>query len=198
MENLILIGMAILAMAAIVWIASIVAIVKSKNPLIRNSAIIFNLIVVSLFGMYMVKAWQTKRYDDSSYQTAKEELVIDGIRIPAGSKLTVAPQNGISKKPDFSTFSEVTFSRPVEWKGMEVNGMNRSAYQTEDGYQATLTMNAIGEAGTVDVEGWSCRSDGEMEWQALTKGGKMPSSPDDYFLFGAHFISLLPVFFDLP
>lgn len=60
MENLILIVMALLAMAAIVWIASIVAIVKSKNPLIRNSAIIFNLIVVSLFGMYMVKAWQTK------------------------------------------------------------------------------------------------------------------------------------------
>ena len=28
--------MALLAMAAIVWIASIVAIVKSKNPLIRN------------------------------------------------------------------------------------------------------------------------------------------------------------------
>ena len=123
MENLILIGMAILAMAAIVWIASIVAIVKSKNPLIRNSAIIFNLIVMSLFGMYMVKTWQAKRYDDSSYQTAKEELVIDGIRIPAGSKLTVAPQDGVSKKPDFSTFSEVTFSRPVEWKGIEVNGM---------------------------------------------------------------------------
>ena len=66
--------------------------------------------------------------------------MIDGIRIPAGSKLTVAPQDGVSEKPDFSTFSEVTFSRPVEWKGMEVNRMNRSAYQTEDGYQATLTM----------------------------------------------------------
>ncbi|MBF1277867.1 MAG: hypothetical protein HXM87_05470 [Neisseria sp.] len=182
MENLILIVMALLAMAAIVWIASIVAIVKSKNPLIRNSAIIFNLIVVSLFGMYMVKAWQTKRYNDSSYQTAKEELVIDGIRIPAGSKLTVAPQDGVSEKPDFSTFSEVTFSRPVEWKGIEVNGMNRSAYQTEDGYQATLTINAIEEVRTVDVEGWSCRSDGEIEWQALTKSGKMPSSPADYFL----------------
>ena len=71
--------MALSAMTAIVWIVSIVAIVKSKNPLIRNSAIIFNLIVVSLFGMYMVKVWQTKRYNDSSYQTAKEELVIDGI-----------------------------------------------------------------------------------------------------------------------
>lgn len=60
--------------------------------------------------------------------------------------------------------------------------MNRSAYQTEDGYQATLTINAIGEVRTVDVEGWSCRSDGEIEWQALTKSGKMPSSPADYFL----------------
>ena len=166
-----------------VWLASIVAIFTAKNPAIKTLAIMLNLLILSVVILAVIKNAGEQAYEESRYQENDKELLIDGIRIPAGSRLVVEPQMGIKKVPDFSTFSRVEYLHPIDWKGVTVGEMERVVSQYDGHYEATLTTRSgNGTGGVVEVEGWRCRSDNDMLWGVKNENGRKPSNPADYRL----------------
>jgi len=159
-------GLGFLIIAAFgVWMASIVAIFIAKNPVIKTLAIVLNLLILSGFILSVIDDMGEQAYEESRYQENDKELLIDGIRIPAGSRLVVEPQMGIKKVPDFSTFSRVEYLHPIDWKGVSVGEMERVVSQYDGHYEATLTTRSgNGTGGVVEVEGWRCRSDNDILW----------------------------------
>ena len=159
-------GLGFLIIAAFgVWMASIVAIFTAKNPVIKTLAIMLNLLILSVVILAVIDNAGEQAYEESRYQENDKELLIDGIRIPAGSRLVVEPQMGIKKVPDFSTFSRVEYLHPIDWKGVTVGEMERVVSQYDGHYEATLTTRSgNGTGGVVEVEGWRCRSDNDILW----------------------------------
>ena len=91
-------GFGFLIIAAFgVWMASIMAIFIAKNPVIKTLAIMLNLLILSVVILAVIDNAGEQAYEESRYQENDKELLIDGIRIPAGSRLVVEPQMGIRR-----------------------------------------------------------------------------------------------------
>ena len=117
----------IAAAAAVLWLVALAALFGSYNRQIRSISGAYVLLGVLAGIVWLAVYFRERVYFASANQELQQDMVIDGIPLPKGAKLTVQPVK-YGKQPYFAAFSKAEFAVPLDWHGVKVAEMEHVAH----------------------------------------------------------------------
>lgn len=121
-------------------------------------AILMNLCTVVLIIAGLVEKRHRDRLLEASTQVLSTEQVINGIKMPAGTKLKIDMPEEIDKI-DLTTFSNAEFPQPTNWNGIDVISLLIQTEHVETG---------LPKGKPTDIENWLCSPDQSVYWKNKT------------------------------
>ena len=168
----------IAAGAAVLWLVALAALFGSHNRQIRSISGAYVLLGVLAGIVWLASYFRERVYFASANQELQQDMVIDGIPLPKGAKLTVQPVK-YGKQPDFAAFSTAEFAVPLDWHGVKVAEMEHVAH--DDGIYGVY-LKTRQQPGHMPIEGWDCDTGESIGWRFADKSGRKPVSPAHYRL----------------
>ena len=169
--------------AAVLWLVALAALFGSHNRQIRSISGAYVLLGVLAGIVWLASYFRERVYFASANQELQQDMVIDGIPLPKGAKLTVQPVK-YGKQPDFAAFSKAEFAVPLDWHGVKVAEMEHVAH--DDGIYGDgiygVYLKTRQQPGHMPIEGWYCDTGEPIAWRFADKSGRKPVSPADYRL----------------
>ena len=168
----------IAAAAAVLWLVALAVLFCSHNRQIRSISGAYVLLGVLAGIVWLAVYFRERVYFASANQELQQDMVIDGIPLPKGAKLTVQPVK-YGKQPDFAAFSTAEFAVPLDWHGVKVAEMEHVAH---DDSIYGVYLKTRQQPGHMPIEGWDCDTGESIGWRFADKSGRKPVSPADYRL----------------
>ncbi len=121
-------------------------------------AILMNLCTGVLIILGEVEERHRDRLFAASMQVLPTEQVVNGIKMPAGTKLQIDVPEKLDKI-DLTTFSEAEFPQPVNWNGIDVISL---LIQTE------YVRTELPKGKPTEIENWLCAPEQSAYWKNKT------------------------------
>lgn len=106
----------------------------------------------------------------------EKETEVDGIRLPAGTEITLEAQEG--GKRDLSGYFTAALPQPADWNGIAADRLEHNvsgAFSSPEKIHVAI----VPSENTVEIEGWRCAGE-RTEWEYDVVRGRRPERPADY------------------